>query len=69
MPVIYIIGVNACYAIYLYHFKDVGFWQAARQAFSMTLSFLIIMLLSLPLIFACFLVGRLINRARARNKQ
>ena len=60
---IFIIGVNACYALSLHYLDGVSFWEAFKQTSYTTL----IMLLILLLIFAYLAVGRLIKRTQNKK--
>jgi hypothetical protein len=64
---IFIIGVNACYALSLHYLDGVSFWEAFKQTSYTTLIMVLLMLLILLLIFAYLAVGRLIKRTQNKK--
>ncbi|MCI0549912.1 MAG: hypothetical protein L0287_03070 [Anaerolineae bacterium] len=69
MSIVFVIGVNVCYALTSYYFEGASFWGAFKQSLYGTLMIAILMLLALPLIFIFLAVGRLIKRAQNKNNQ
>ena len=68
LSVLFLIGVNLCYALSTYYFEDAIFWDSLKQSLYGTLMLMVIMILSLPLIFACLFVGRLITKKQNKKK-
>ena len=67
LPIIFTLGVFICYGADLVYFEKIELWQAIRQVSLDALNLFIVTLVSLPLVFGFFFVGRLINKSRSRK--
>ena len=68
MSIIFIIGVNVCHAFASYYFDGADFWESLKQSLYGTSMIVVLLLITLPLIFACLAVGRLIKRAQNKKR-
>jgi uncharacterized membrane protein YagU involved in acid resistance len=65
--IVFTVGINICYALYLFYFEGVNLWDALKQSLYGTLSLIVLALIALPLIIIFLAVGRSIKRARNKN--
>lgn len=69
MSIVFVIGVNVCYALASHYFEGSDFWVALKQMLYGTFMIVVLMVLALPLVFAILAVGRLTKRARNKNNR
>lgn len=67
MSIVFIVGVNVCYALTAYYFEGASFWNSLKQSLYGTLLIVVLTLITLPLIFVCLAIGRLVKKVQNKK--